>query len=46
VPNPFKKLNVLLDAFRHLRARDPQTELVLSGYGMSTFTEEPGLRVQ
>ncbi len=45
VPNPFKKLNVLLDAFRHLRARDPQTELVLSGYGMSAFTEEPGLRV-
>jgi glycosyltransferase involved in cell wall biosynthesis len=43
VPNPFKKLNVLLDAFRRLRARDPQTELILSGYGMAGFIEELGL---
>lgn len=52
VPNPFKKLDVLLDAFRRLRSRDPQTELILSGYGMAAFAKErglarePGLRVQ
>ena len=43
--------DVLLDAFRRLRSRDPQTELILSGYGMAAFAEErglaqePGLRV-